>query len=389
MPYETWLQRVAPSWFQGEAGEKWWGAVGRFFDDYVSRVKQAAKADAPSLGAADGLDDIGDDRLLPRGPSESEASYRARLKDAFDKWALAGAHKGLLLELKAMGFPMGTDGAHIVQYNGRYTYLDSNDDLVVGNLMNCVNRPDLTGAINPQPGWVFDAPDTLWSKFGILFPKEYEPAVKAWQVDADGGPAYVDETTDFNSATSADVLPFPASEAVGDYFAVGLATKFGKLKLDNAGGTAGVGGTVAWEYWNGSAWTALSGVTDGTTGFTAAAADGQVVSWTMPADWATTSINGSAQLYYVRARVTQVYTTNPVYDQGFVGGMVAALAITGGAPSDELALLHFLAKLWAPSKAVFDGTYVIVAGQTLGWPTGRTMGTDPNLGGNSVRVLPA
>jgi hypothetical protein len=146
-----------------------------------------------------------------------------------------------------------------------------------------------------------------------------DAAAVVWQVAA-GGPTFVDETADFNSAANADFQPFPTVEAANDYCAFGFALKFSKLIFDYANGTAGVGGTVAWEYWNGTAWAALSGVTDGTTSFTAAVGDGKAVTWTAPSDWATTTLNGSAQLYYVRARVTGTYSTNPVLDQGFIAG---------------------------------------------------------------------
>jgi hypothetical protein len=43
---------------------------------------------------------------------------------------------------------------------------------------------------------------------------------------------------------------------------------------------------------------------------------------------------------------------------------------------------------WKPSKMIFDGAYVILSGLLMGWPTGRALGTDPNLGGNSVRIIP-
>ena len=146
------------------------------------------------------------------------------------------------------------------------------------------------------------------------------PLAKVWQVDATPGPdAFVDQTTNANNATVNDVILFPATENVNDYVAFGMDDKFGKLTFNYATGTAGAGGTVAWEYWNGASWAALSGVSDGTTGFTTAAADGLNVTWTVPANWAKTSLNGSS-LYYVRARVTGTYATNPQMTQVFVGG---------------------------------------------------------------------
>ena len=133
------------------------------------------------------------------------------------------------------------------------------------------------------------------------------------------GPVFVDETANFNSATDADWNVFPAVEATGDYAAIGMPQTFSQVSLDNLNGTAGVGGTVDWEYWNGSAWVALTGLVDGTTGFTAAVADGQVVSFTVPVDWATLSLDSGPPLFFIRAIVTGVYSANPIYDQGFTG----------------------------------------------------------------------
>ncbi len=59
----------------------------------------------------------------------------------------------------------------------------------------------------------------------------------------------------------------------------------------------------------------------------------------------------------------------------------------GSISPGQAALLN-VAKGWKPSEMIYDGAYVILAGITLGWPTGRTLGTDPNLGGNSVRIIP-
>lgn len=154
---------------------------------------------------------------------------------------------------------------------------------------------------------------------GRRIPLAGATAGQVWQVTA-VGPAFSEQTAAFNNATDADWIVFPAAEAVGDYAAIGYPGTFITMTLDNANGTAGTVGTVDWEYWNGSAWAALTGVTDGTTEFTAAAADGQVVSWTLPLDWAAMSINSGPSLFYVRAIVTAEYTIDPVYDQGFLAG---------------------------------------------------------------------
>lgn len=138
---------------------------------------------------------------------------------------------------------------------------------------------------------------------------------KAWQVSAGG--AFVDLTTPLNNATANDAQPF-ATGAIGDWFAVGFTTTYGPLKLQI--GTAGTVGVVVWEYWNGTAWTALSGVTDNTTSFKAVAGTYTVV-FTVPSDWTATVLHGEASpLYYVRARATTGYTVNPLLTQGWVDG---------------------------------------------------------------------
>ena len=164
----------------------------------------------------------------------------------------------------------------------------------------------------------------LFDDFDEAYTLQNQAFGQVWQVDdTPADTAFVDETTDANSAANADWTIFTATEAVGDYVALGFFKTFSQVTFDGANGTAGVGGVVTWEYWDGTAWVALAGVTDGTTGFTAAVSDGQDLTFTVPDDWTTRTLNGSADLYYVRARITTVYTTNPVYDQGFVTGVGA------------------------------------------------------------------
>jgi hypothetical protein len=158
----------------------------------------------------------------------------------------------------------------------------------------------------------------------------------------DSGTTFVDDTIHANDSTNANWEIFPSTEASSDYVAIGYSQKFRKVVFDNANGTAGVdGGSLAtvWEYYNGSTWASLSGVTDGTSAsskaFTAVAADGQTLTFTVPSDWTALSLNGSQNLYFIRCRITAgSYSTNPIYDQGFIGatGVVtqASAPISGG-----------------------------------------------------------
>jgi hypothetical protein len=116
---------------------------------------------------------------------------------------------------------------------------------------------------------------------------------------ADDGAVYTDETTEANDATAGDLTLLPPVPVATDAYLVGMSYPFRRLNL--VVDTAGVGAyTVTWKYWNG-AWTNLSGVTDGTSGFKSTG--GGEVSWTVPGDWATTTINSQGPFYYIRAEV--------------------------------------------------------------------------------------
>lgn len=243
MSYREYLPSIAPPWMKREIAAAFWAEAGGSLDNVRARLTDGVLARFPGTAAADSQDAIGLGRLLPRAPSESNDDYAARLNAAWTTWGEdpvlgggAGSHLGMLKALKSLGLPMDTTGATIVQQNGRYSQLDGSDNLVLGTLMDCVNRQDLTGAVpGDLPGWTFEGRDQFYSEFGIVFPEDV-----------------VDLTEESPLATA----------------------------------------------------------------------------------------------------------------------------------------LHVEVERWRPGKMVYVGTWVIVTGQTLGWPTGRTLGTEPNLGGNDVRYIP-
>jgi hypothetical protein len=182
--YESWLASpgLGPNWMHGPVGQAYWSSIGKVLDQQVTRLKLGARMrypdDAATLGMADALELIGQDRLLPRGivnpgsEDESLASWSARLKNAWTTWEAAGNPRGMLLELKAQGFPMGDTGASILNHIGRRYYLDASDVLVISSPGGvCVNRTDRTGVIPSPPlsGFTLDARDQFYSHFILLF----------------------------------------------------------------------------------------------------------------------------------------------------------------------------------------------------------------------------
>ena len=133
---------------------------------------------------------------------------------------------------------------------------------------------------------------------------------------ADDGGTFTDETGAANNATANDMTLLPATEAVNDAYYFGYRHPFGRLRLNV--GTAGVGGSIVWEYFNGSAWATVPGLVDGTNGLTQAGTNN--VDFTPPRDWARTTVNNH-EAYWLRLRCTAAnFTTQPLGTQAWING---------------------------------------------------------------------
>jgi len=184
-----------------------------------------------------------------------------------------------------------------------------------------------------RPGTVYDArgrwyetnlvrwDDGVMRPFGGWDLMEWsydEPVSAAILHDQDVG--YVDDTTDANDAGTGDVVILTATPALNDAFYFGYDFRFSEVLISLS--TAATDGAITWEYWDGSAWSALSGVVDNlsaTYGFDTTGTQ-LSVSWTLPTDWATTTVNSQGPFYYVRARVSTAGTTTALADQIWIGG---------------------------------------------------------------------
>lgn len=128
---------------------------------------------------------------------------------------------------------------------------------------------------------------------------------------ADDGGVFTDETEAASTNATADMTLLPAAPALNDAYYFGHNEQFARLKLDISTAWSQTGYSLVWEYWNGTGWSDLS-ETDGTNSL--ANTGENIVSWTIPGNWATTTVNGVGPLYYVRLRVSAVgtNTTSPV-----------------------------------------------------------------------------
>lgn len=79
-------------------------ALGLMKDYFADRVRASIKTKFPSLASPEALANIGYERGLPQGPLESDASFAARLLDAWNAWVYAGTAFGLLRVFYLTGY---------------------------------------------------------------------------------------------------------------------------------------------------------------------------------------------------------------------------------------------------------------------------------------------
>lgn len=118
------------------------------------------------------------------------------------------------------------------------------------------------------------------------------------------GSTYTDDTTE---AGTDNGTQFALMADTSSYLYLGHATTFSGFSF--AFQTRGSGYTLDFQYWNGSAWTDLtySGNTfvDHTSNFES---DG-LVNYSIPADWATTTVNAVTTKYWIRIKTTATPVT--------------------------------------------------------------------------------
>ena len=193
-------------------------------------------------------------------------------------------------------------------------------------------------------------------------------AGQAWQ---DDNGTFTSVTTNWNNTTTTTAI-FPSAEAIGDGHAVGFSEQFGSLEFEIS--TAGVGGAITWQYWNG-AWTDLTNVVDNTNNFLATASEGSFdryrVTWDLPSDWVVRNINSTGNLYYVRAVIDTVYSTNPQIQQGRVGQRRLGILVDAPNTLSNVEFfkcdraLYFQASVTVTGYQATDNAYDVVVDDTL------------------------
>jgi hypothetical protein len=104
MSFTDILARYTPPFLLKPWGRKWVDAVGGELDKLVDRTYAAVLSRMPKRAPDDALDVIGWERMLPRMPGETLASYSLRLWSAWWTWLWSGTSYGIMLAFEAMGW---------------------------------------------------------------------------------------------------------------------------------------------------------------------------------------------------------------------------------------------------------------------------------------------
>jgi len=143
----------APGWLLRPRGAAWLAASGGLRDDVLDRLKAAVSLRFATRAPADGLARLGDERVLERSTTDTDATYAARLVDAWNLWHYAGTPFGLLRAL----YDQGYTGAYLETTGGAEFSLAGTDveDLVEFEL--------------PAGSWACFATDEHWASFAVYF----------------------------------------------------------------------------------------------------------------------------------------------------------------------------------------------------------------------------
>lgn len=159
--FQDYERSLSPTALLNPVGAAFVAAFASCKDAVLERCLQSVKAKYPGVAPADALAAIGADRQMPRGGSESDAAYAARLLDAWNIWPWAGTPFGLLHAFFSTGY---TNVVLAQPVGGKLFSLNGSGALV-------------TSTATP-PSWTPTyTTDPFWSRFDVVFPS---PLPASW-----------------------------------------------------------------------------------------------------------------------------------------------------------------------------------------------------------------
>lgn len=164
--------------------------------------------------------------------------------------------------------------------------------------------------IGPLVSMPFDNDLNVVSPYSINFMVGGTVFDSVFSYDANAG-TYTDETVDAGDVDTNDVNLTSwvggANATVEDAMYYGASSPFNEIALELSTTSGASTRTLIMEYFNGTTWTTVTGLTDNSTSYTADAGIYHLY-WTAPTNWQKTSVNSSSNYFYVRYRIS-AYTS--------------------------------------------------------------------------------
>jgi hypothetical protein len=122
------------------------------------------------------------------------------------------------------------------------------------------------------------------------------------------GTSYTDNTKEANSIRGTPFYAFASTVGENDILYIGHDEPFVGVGFRLS--TAGVGGTLTWEYYDGSSWTTLT-VTESISNIDDLNTSRGEITYDYPAGWTEVAVNSSAEMFWIRAKVSSAHSTSP------------------------------------------------------------------------------
>lgn len=93
------IHEISPPWLRTGTAERLLYVLGISGDLLLEKLNQAVKAHMPGVGTSTALVYVGNDRMINKGPFESDDDYAGRLQRAFPSWQIAGSRRAILSQV--------------------------------------------------------------------------------------------------------------------------------------------------------------------------------------------------------------------------------------------------------------------------------------------------
>jgi len=154
---------LAPTPLLQPAGVAFLGGIGDMLDNVSDRAKLASQTDLALVAPSDALTQIGIERQIQRGPTESDAAFALRCQGAWQTWPYAGTPFGLLLALYNLGYP----NVYLMPVRGAYATLNGTQTGITTTAEGGGSWTIDSNAVPALPVWTAS---TAYSQGARIFP---------------------------------------------------------------------------------------------------------------------------------------------------------------------------------------------------------------------------